>query len=57
MVGKDGIVQDEVVVAVRPVVTNVRVPLNNQVGDSKSVQASSNHETVLTATDDEDRRI
>lgn len=57
MVGKDGIVKNKIVVSIGPVVTNVRVSLNDKVRNTKCIEACSNHKTVLTATDDEYGRI
>jgi hypothetical protein len=57
MVGKDRIVKNKIVVSIGPIVTDVRVSLNDKVRNTKCIEACSNHETVLSATDDEYGRI
>lgn len=53
MIGKDRVMQDEIVISVCPIVTNIGVLLDDQIWNSQSIEACSDHETILATANDE----
>lgn len=44
-------------IAVCPIITNVWISLYDQIWDSQCIQASSDHESILSTTNNENSRI